>query len=76
MGREGGGRDLNLGTPEPLRSPTSLFRAGPVVGWWWWSAARRLLKELGEDMKTEYSPGFTEASKQSVSVYMKELDDS
>lgn len=51
MGSEGGGRDLNLGTPEPvlcaIRSPRPLLTAEEVVEWW--SEVRRLVKEA-EDM--------------------------
>lgn len=54
MGSEGGGRDLNLGTPEPvlsaIRSPRPLLTADEeVVVVEWRSEVRRLVKEE-EDM--------------------------
>lgn len=51
MGSEGGGRDLNLGTPEPvlsaIRSARPLVEEVVVVEWR--SEVRRLVKEV-EDM--------------------------
>lgn len=52
MGSEGGGRDLNLGTPEPvlsaIRSARPLVEEVVVVAEWR-SEVRRLVKEV-EDM--------------------------
>lgn len=53
MGSDGGGRDLNLGTPDPvlsaIRSPSPLLTAAAEVVVWWLSEVRRLVKEV-EDM--------------------------
>lgn len=47
MGSEGGGRDLNLGTPDPvllaIRSPSPLLTEPAVAGWW--SEASKPVKE-------------------------------